>query len=102
MVRCICALTLATALALALVWQGAGMRRAGYAVERLHEQISDQQAQSASLEAQLSKLKNPERVTTLVAYLGLDLRPPVPPAEAAPAAGVRQSKPVSIAAANGF
>jgi len=99
MFRWMYALVIATALALALVWQGAGMRQVGYDVERLHQQIADQQAQTAMLETHLSKLKSPQRVTTLVAYLGLDLQPPVP---AAAPAGPLDSATVSMAAATGF
>ncbi len=99
MFRWIYAMVVATGLALALVWQGAGMREDGYAVARLQKQISDQKAQTAMLETHLSKLKSPQRVTTLVAYLGLNLQPPVPAAE--PARPL-DSGTVSVAAATGF
>ena len=81
MFRCLYAMVLVTALALALVWQGSGMRAAGYDVERLRGQIADQKAQTAMFEAHLSKLKSPQRVTTLVAWLGLDLQEQVPAPE---------------------
>ncbi len=99
MFRWVYAMVIATGLALALVWQGAGMREDGYAVARLQQQISDQQAQTAMLETHLSKLKSPQRVTTLVAYLGLDLQPPVP---AATPVGPLDSGMVSVASATGF
>jgi hypothetical protein len=117
MVRWVYAMLLATALALALVWQGAGMRQTGYDLARLGEQMADQKAQSAMLEAHLSKLASPQRVTTLVAYLGLDLQPPAPAAgsgqiaiaqrttpaaPAAHAAGSIGPGTVSVAAAPGF
>ena len=80
MVRGIYVLVLVTALALVLVWQGAGLRATGYEVEKLQERIADQKALTAMYETHLSKLKNPQRVTTLVGWLGLDLQQPVPDA----------------------
>jgi hypothetical protein len=103
-----------TALALVLVWQGAGLRATGYEVEKLQERIADQKALTAMYETHLSKLKNPQRVTTLVGWLGLDLKQPVPEAEpqetliahdAAPAAGAHAPAAggaVSVASAPGF
>lgn len=114
MVRGIYVVVVATALALVLVWQGAGLRATGYEVARLQGRIADQKALTAMYETHLSKLKNPQRVTTLVGWLGLDLKQPVPQAEtqepliageAAPAAGARtpaEQGAVSVAAAPGF
>ena len=73
-------LALATALALALVAQNARIRQAGYAVSELRAQIAEQRTELAIHKAHLSKLKNPQRIRALVAWLGLDLRErPVPP-----------------------
>jgi len=98
MARCIYAMLIATALALALVWQGAEVRSVGYELEELREQVAEQKALSAIYEAHLSKLKSPQRVTALVAWLGLDLEEPVPPAAAGGTAVALNGGPVAPAA----
>ncbi|MHC4592142.1 MAG: hypothetical protein ACYS8L_05545 [Planctomycetota bacterium] len=65
---------LATGLALAVVWQSAALCEAGYRLEELEAQAAEQEAEGAIYESHLSKLKNPQRILGLVAWLGLDLR----------------------------
>ncbi len=64
---------LATFLALAVVWENAALRRAGYRLEQLRAQVAEQRAEKVAYQAHLSKLRNPQRVLGLVKYLGLDL-----------------------------
>ncbi len=66
-------LALATALALAVAWQGARLRRTGYRVQELKEAVAQQQYRCDMYRAHLSKLKSPQRITALVEWLGLDL-----------------------------
>ena len=74
-------LVLATALALAVVHQNARIRQAGYELSEVRAQITEQRAELAIHKAHLSKLKNPQRILSLVAWLGLDLQErPVPAA----------------------
>jgi len=67
-------LLLATALALAVVHQNARIRQAGYELSELHGRIAEQRAELAIHKAHLSKLKSPQRILALVAWLGLDLQ----------------------------
>jgi len=75
-------LLLATALALAVVWQNAALRQAGRRLEALRSEVAGQRAEQLIYRAHLSKLRNPQRIVRLVQWLGLDLSerqvPPVP------------------------
>jgi len=66
-------LVVATALALTAVYQSNARLRVGYRLDELRSQIVEQRAESVLYQAQLSKLKNPQRILRLVAWLGLDL-----------------------------
>ena len=68
-----CLLGLATALALCVVRQNAALRAAGYRLQDLREEIAEQEGERAVYHAHLSKLKNPQRIQSLLACLGLDL-----------------------------
>ncbi|MCK4284287.1 MAG: hypothetical protein KAX44_08220 [Candidatus Brocadiae bacterium] len=76
-------IALATALALCVVWQNAGLRTLGYRLQDLREEIAEQEAEGAIYLAHLSKLSNPQRIAGLIAWLGLDLGTH-PVAQAAP------------------
>jgi len=67
---------LSTALGMAVVCQGAVLRRTGYEVEDLQNQLAELEAQATTYRAHLSRLRNPQRITGLVAWLGLDLQEP--------------------------
>jgi hypothetical protein len=71
--RLLYVLALVTALALALVWQSARVRQAGYRAAELRAQIAEQKAERAVHGAHLSKLRSPQRVVSLVRWLGLEL-----------------------------
>lgn len=77
-------LVLATAFALAVVYQNARIRQTGYELSGLYGKIAEQRAELALHKAHLSKLKSPQRIIALVAWLGLDLqeRPVVADAQA--------------------
>ncbi|MHC4480124.1 MAG: hypothetical protein ACYS1C_04030 [Planctomycetota bacterium] len=73
---------LSTLLALGVVWQSATIRQTGYRLEELQDQIAEQEAEAALFQAQLSKLRNPQRIVALVNWLGLELQErAVPPTE---------------------
>ncbi|MFW6189529.1 MAG: hypothetical protein ACOC7T_03765 [Planctomycetota bacterium] len=103
-----CFLTLATALALAVVWQGAELRDTGYRAQELRDRISEQKARRQIYLAHLSKLKSPQRITRLVAYLGLDLEEPAArpgvqlAGEGAPASTEEEAAEVSVATAQQY
>lgn len=84
--RFIYAVVLATMLALCLVRQNAALRTVGYRLEDLREEIAEEEAERAIYLAHVSKLRNPQRILSLVAWLGLDLceRPAVQTAQADP------------------
>jgi len=65
---------LATVLALATVRQSNLRLQTGYHLHDLRAQIAEQQAERTVYRTQLSKLRNPQRILRLVAWLGLDLR----------------------------
>ena len=65
---------LATALALAVTYQSSVRLQAGYRLQGLRAEISEQQADRSVYRTQLSKLKNPQRIMRLVAWLGLNLQ----------------------------
>lgn len=81
---------LATVLALAVVWENAALRQAGYRLEKARAAVAEQRAQRIINQAHLSKLRNPQRILALVKWLGLDLRERTVPAVDAtnPAEGV--------------
>jgi hypothetical protein len=64
---------LATFLALAVVWENAALRHAGYRLEQLRAQVAEQRAEQIVNQVHLSKLRNPQRILGLVKWLGLDL-----------------------------
>jgi len=64
---------LATFLALAVVWENAALRRAGYRLGQLRAQVAEQRAEQIVNQAHLSKLRNPQRILDLVKWLGMDL-----------------------------
>lgn len=66
----------ATALALAVVYESAALRRTGYRLQELRAEIAEQQAERSIYQSHLSKLRNPQRIMRLVAWLGLDLQEP--------------------------
>jgi cell division protein FtsL len=66
-------LAVATAVALCVVRQNAALRATGYRVQDLREEVADQEGERATYQAHLSKLRNPQRIQSLVAWLGLDL-----------------------------
>ncbi len=76
-------MVLATALALAVVWQNALLRSTGYRVHELHTRVAEQHSEQAAHRAHLSRLRNPRRVAHLVSWLGLELEAP----SVGPAAG---------------
>jgi len=67
-------LVLATAFALAVVYQNARIRQTGYELSGLYGKIAEQRAELALHKAHLSKLKSPQRILALVTWLGLDLQ----------------------------
>ena len=83
MTRTIYVMLLATALALAVVRQGASLRHAVYNVEGLRNQVAEMDSMAATYRTHLSKLKNPERISGLVAWLALDLQQPSVPTDTA-------------------
>lgn len=78
MTKCIYIMALAAVLALGCVWQAVRLRSAGYRIQELSQQIAEEQHSRELYRAHLSKLKSPGRITTLVAWLGLDLQEPAP------------------------
>jgi len=64
----------ATALALATVRQSNLRLRTGYHLHDLRARIAEQQAERTVYRTQLSKLRNPQRILRLVAWLGLNLQ----------------------------
>ena len=87
-------LVLATTLGLAVVHQNARIRQAGYELSALNGRIAEQRAELAIHKAHLSKLKNPQRILALVAWLGLDLQEP-PVAPAAPQVAAAEDVPAA-------
>jgi len=86
--RALYVLLIATALALAVVWQNTLQRQAGYRLQELDSEIAEQEAQQAVQKTHVSKLRNPQRIRQLASEYGLELRQPpveaqVPP-DAAP------------------
>ncbi len=69
---------LGAALALAVVWQSAQMRRVGYRTQDLRTELNQWHAELAARRAHVSKLKNPRRIVALVDWLGLELHEPEP------------------------
>ncbi|MGD2174323.1 MAG: hypothetical protein PVJ27_02885 [Candidatus Brocadiaceae bacterium] len=69
-------MVLSAAFALAVVWQSAAMREAGYRLQDLRSQIVEQRARRAVYLTHLSRLKSPRRIVALLDWLGLDLQEP--------------------------
>ncbi len=72
--KTVCVIFLVALMALAVVWQSARMRRVGYRIDELRGRLRELRAERASYRTHLSKLKNPGRITALVAWLGLELQ----------------------------
>ena len=64
------------ALALCVVWQSSVARQSGYRLEELRREIASSEAEVHKYEAQLSKLKSPQRILSLLDQFGLDLLEP--------------------------
>ena len=113
--RLLCLLLLATALALAVVWQNAALRQAGRRLESLRAELAEERAEQLTYRAHLSKLSSPQRILRLVQWLGLDLSERVvrpadePPAQrhqtngpvAAPVPQSERTKPAAAVAREG-
>ena len=113
--RLLCLLLLATALALAVVWQNAALRQAGRRLESLRAELAEERAEQLTYRAHLSKLRSPQRILRLVQWLGLDLSERVvrpadePPAQrhqtngpvAAPVPQSERTKPAAAVAREG-
>jgi hypothetical protein len=69
---------LATALALAVVYQSTTLRRAGYRLEEVRREIAEEKADYAVHEAHVCKLRSPQRILALAERLGLNLERPTP------------------------
>jgi len=80
-----------TALALCLLWQGIVIRQTGYRLEKLHREAEELTAEIEKYQAQVSKLKGPQRVVRLVEELDLNLEQPTPDA----AEAVVEQEPVA-------
>jgi hypothetical protein len=113
--RFLCLLLLATALALAVVWQNAALRQEGRRLESLRAELAEERAEQLTYRAHLSKLSSPQRILRLVQWLGLDLSERVvrpadePPAQrhqtngpvAAPVPQSERTKPAAAVAREG-
>lgn len=64
----------ATALALAIVWQRTWQRDTGYRIDRLSREIAEQEEARKTLLSHVSKLENPQRIMDIVDRYGLRLR----------------------------
>ena len=94
--RLLCLLLLATALALAVVWQNAALRQAGRRLESLRAELAEERAEQLTYRAHLSKLRSPQRILRLVQWLGLDLSERVVrPADEPPAQRHQTNGPVA-------
>ena len=94
--RLLCLLLLATALALAVVWQNAALRQAGRRLESLRAELAEERAEQLTYRAHLSKLRSPQRILRLVQWLGLDLSErAVRPADEPPAQRHQTNGPVA-------
>jgi len=94
--RLLCLLLLATALALAVVWQNAALRQAGRRLESLRAELAEERAEQLTYRAHLSKLSSPQRILRLVQWLGLDLSERVVrPADEPPAQRHQTNGPVA-------
>jgi hypothetical protein len=76
--KAIACILLATALALAVVYQSAALRQAGYRLEEARRDIAEEKADYAVYEAQVCKLRSPQRILALAERLGLELERPTP------------------------
>jgi len=101
--KLIYAMLIATTLALALVWQSAERRAAGYHLADLRSEIEEQKVLGATYRGHVSRLKNPMRIMELMERYGIELaeQTPAPAAEPETEAGPappRAARPDSHAA----
>ena len=64
---------LLTALGLCVIWQDTLVRQEGYRLERVGRDIENARTEVQKYKAQISKLRSPQRIVTLVRRLGLEV-----------------------------
>ncbi|MFP4029098.1 MAG: hypothetical protein ACLFWL_15005 [Candidatus Brocadiia bacterium] len=75
-IRIVYVLGIIAALALCLAWQTKAVREAGYELEELKIAEEQMAGRIQTYEAQVEKLKSPQRISQLVNKLGLEVNPP--------------------------
>lgn len=91
--KCVYILTVATGLALVVIWQSTMVRSTGYQVARLEEAVRKETSRRHKYNAQITKLKSPKRILRLKQQLGIPLvsgsrpRKPQPAEESEPPEG---------------
>ena len=88
----------AVAFALALVWQTTQRRQTAYRIDALSREIAEERINRARYRRNVTTLKSPLRLMTLVEQYNLNLERPVPVAdtpvhEVAPDTGLGESRP---------